>query len=57
MFTPDECAAVIAQVDAFGVAFKREHDVRLAYCSDEFYIDAGLPLPDEDYYDGYPAAR
>ena len=31
MFTPDECAAVIAQVDAFGVAFKREHDVRLAY--------------------------
>lgn len=54
MFTPDECAAVIAQVDAFGVAFKREHDVRLAYCSDEFYIDAGLPLPDEDYYDGYP---
>lgn len=28
--------------------------VRLAYCSDEFYIDAGLPLPDEDYYDGYP---
>ena len=54
MFTPEECAAVIAQVDAFGVAFKREHDVRLAYCSDEFYIDAGLPLPDEDYYDGYP---
>lgn len=54
MFTPEECASVIAQVDAFGAAFSQKHDVRLAYCSDEFYIDAGLPLPGEDYYDGYP---
>ena len=24
------------------------------FCADEFYLKAGLPLPDEDYYEGYP---
>ncbi len=24
------------------------------YCSDEFYIKAELPIPDEEYYNGYP---
>jgi NifB/MoaA-like Fe-S oxidoreductase len=24
------------------------------FCSDEFYIKAGLPLPPEDFYEGYP---
>ena len=27
---------------------------RLFFCSDEFYLRAGLPLPDPDYYEGYP---
>ena len=27
---------------------------RAFYCSDEFYLRAGLPLPDEAFYDGYP---
>ena len=53
-FTPDECAAVIAQVDAFAADCIDKHGSRLFFCADEFYIAAKLPIPDEDYYEGYP---
>ncbi|MBQ9784793.1 MAG: DUF512 domain-containing protein [Clostridia bacterium] len=52
-FTPEECAAVIAQVDAFGALCLEKYGTRLFYCSDEFYVRAGLPLPTEDYYEDY----
>lgn len=52
-FTPEECAAVIRQVNAFGDACLQKYGTRLFYCSDEFYVQAGLPLPDEDYYEDY----
>lgn len=53
-FTAEQSAAVIEQVDRFAEEFKREHGIRLVYASDEFYLKAGLDLPGEDYYDGYP---
>lgn len=53
MFSPAECAAVIAQVDAFGKECLERYGTRLFYCSDEFYVRAGLPLPSEDYYEDY----
>ena len=53
LFTPEECAAVIAQVNAFGDACLEKYGSRLFYCSDEFYVRAGLPLPDEDFYEDY----
>ena len=52
-FTPEECAAVIAQVNAFGDDCLQKYGTRLFYCSDEFYVRAGLPLPDEDFYEDY----
>ncbi len=52
-FSPEECAAVIEQVNAFGEECMKNHGTRLFYCSDEFYVRAGLPLPDEDYYEDY----
>ncbi|MBE6632934.1 MAG: DUF512 domain-containing protein [Ruminococcaceae bacterium] len=52
-FSPEECAAVIEQVNRFGNACLQKHGSRLFYCSDEFYIRAGLPLPSEDYYEDY----
>ena len=52
-FTPEECAAVIAQVNAFGDECLKKHGTRVFYCADEFYVRAGLPLPDEDYYEDY----
>ncbi len=52
-FTPEECAAVIEQVNAYGNWCLKEYGTRIFYCSDEFYVRAGLPLPNEDYYEDY----
>ena len=52
-FTPEECAAVIDQVNAFGDECLQKHGTRLFYCSDEFYIRSGRPLPEEDFYEDY----
>lgn len=53
-FTPEECAAVIGQVDAFASECLEKHGSRLFFCADEFYLSAKLPIPDEPYYEGYP---
>lgn len=53
-FTPDECAAVIAQVDAFREECIERHGIGIFCCADEFYIKAGLSLPEAEYYDDYP---
>ncbi len=53
-FTPEECAAVIGQVDAFASECLEKHGSRLFFCADEFYLSAKLPIPDEEYYEGYP---
>lgn len=53
VFNPQEAAKVIAQVDAFGAACKEKYGTRLFYCADELYLKAGLPLPDDDYYEEY----
>ncbi|MBO6019857.1 MAG: DUF512 domain-containing protein, partial [Clostridia bacterium] len=53
-FTPVECAAVIRQVDAFAEECLEKYGSRLFFCADEFYLSAGLPIPDESYYEGYP---
>ena len=53
-FTPEECASVIGQVNAFGEKMIDSIGTRLFYAADEFYIKSGTPLPDEDYYEGYP---
>jgi len=52
-FSPAESAAVIAQVNAFGEECLQKYGARLFYCSDEFYIRAGLPLPDETFYEDF----
>lgn len=53
-FTPEECAAVIRQVDAFASECLSKHGSRIFFCADEFYLSAKLPIPDEEYYEGYP---
>lgn len=44
---------IIDQVNAYGDKCLQERGSRLFFCSDELYIRAGRPLPDEDYYEGY----
>ena len=53
LFSPEECAAVIDQVDAFGDECLKNYGTRLFYCSDEFYVRSGRPLPSEDFYEDY----
>ncbi len=53
LFSPAECAAVIRQVNDFGNACLEKYGTRLFYCADEWYVKAGLPLPDESYYEDY----
>ena len=53
LFSPEECAAVIEQVNAFGEECLEKYGTRRFYCSDEFYVRASLPLPSEDYYEDY----
>ena len=50
-YTQKQAAAVIAQVEAFGKTFMEKHGTRLAWCSDEFYLLAGLPLPEKSFYE------
>ncbi len=52
-FTPDECAEIIKQVTEFGDMCLYKHGTRLFYPADELYIKAGLPLPDDSFYEDY----
>ncbi len=52
-FTPQECKEIIAQVAAFGDECLKKHGNRIFCAADEFYLKAGLPLPDEAYYGDY----
>ncbi len=53
-FSPTECKTVIDQVEDFAAKCREKHGCSIFYLGDEFYIKAGLPLPDADRYDGYP---
>ena len=53
-FTPDECRAVIAQVDRARERCFAAHGSYIFCCSDEFYIKAGVPMPEAEYYEDYP---
>ncbi len=52
-YSPAEAAAVVRQVEAFADRCFAECGSRKFFCADEFYLSAGLPLPAEDYYEGY----
>ena len=53
-FTKEEAKEVIAQVDKWQKVFKEKFGINYVYAADEFYMMSDTPIPDEDYYDGYP---
>ena len=53
-FTKEEAKEVIAQVDKWQKAFKEKFGINYVYAADEFYMMSDTPIPEEDYYDGYP---
>ena len=50
-YTREQAAALIDQVEAFAADFSAKHGTSLAWCSDEFYLLAGRPLPEKAYYE------
>lgn len=53
-YSKEGALAVVKTIEAFANNCKAERGVRMFYASDEFYITAGLSIPEEDEYDGYP---
>ena len=50
-FTPALARAVIERVTQFGNKCMEELGTRLAFCSDELYLTAGLELPPDEFYE------
>ena len=52
VYTREEAAAVVRQVEAFGERMLALHASRIFYPADEFYLQAGLPVPEDEAYYG-----
>lgn len=53
-FEKEDCAAVIRQIKNWQERFLKEHGTRFVYASDEFFINAGMELPEESEYEDFP---
>ena len=52
-FTPEDSLEVINLVNSIGEKCKEKYGTRLFYCADEFYLKAGLDIPNDEYYEEY----
>ncbi len=53
-FTSREARAVLAVIDMHALRFKKQFGTRLVFASDEFYIQAGTPIPPYAVYEDFP---
>ncbi len=53
-FDKESATAVIEQVTKWQEQFLESRGSRLVYLADEFYIMAGIPLPEVEAYEGFP---
>ncbi len=53
-FDRDSAREAVKQVEAFAKQCKKRYGRRMFFCGDELYLRAGMKLPKEDYYEGYP---
>lgn len=54
IFDRDGASKTIDIIESFQKNFLDKYGTRLVYPSDEFYITAGLELPNGDFYEDYP---
>lgn len=52
-FTPDDCAEVVKIIEDFQHEFLEKYGTVFVQASDEWYINAGLELPQAECYEGY----
>lgn len=53
-FTKEDSLSVIETIHRWQNIFMEHYNTRFIYASDEWYINAGLPIPQADDYQGYP---
>ncbi len=53
-YTPEKAKEVIDIIEKYASEFLKKFGTRLVFASDEFYLKAGLPLPENDEYEDYP---
>ncbi len=53
LFDKEGAGKVVSQVEKWQKHFLEKYGTRFCYISDEFYLTAELPLPDNDFYEGY----
>ena len=54
LFTPEEAREIVAMVTEWQQECRQSLGKSFVYLGDEFYILAGMPLPQADWYDGFP---
>ncbi len=52
-FTPEDAREVIGIIHGYQKIFMEEYRTHFVHASDEWYILADVPLPEEENYDGY----
>ena len=52
-YTAAEAGALIDQVEAYAARCRERFDTSMFWCSDEFYLLAGRPLPGDAFYEDY----
>ena len=52
-FNRDEAREVLDQIHSWQRKLKEQYGNRFVHASDEWFLLAELPLPDEEYYEGY----
>ena len=53
-FTKEESLILLEQIHRWQNIFLTHYGTRFVYASDEWYLKADLPIPEEDSYEGYP---
>lgn len=53
-FDREGAERTVRQIESFGLKCLESFGSRIFFPSDELYLKAGLPLPESDYYEGYP---
>ena len=54
LFTPEEAREIVTTVTEWQQECRQSLGKSFVYLGDEFYILAGMPLPQVDWYDGFP---
>ena len=53
-FDKREAREIIDLINSVGERMLEKHGSRMFFAADELYLKAGIDIPDEEYYEGYP---